>query len=248
MAKLSFLILLPFVFGACATVPPTATPLTVYRIASTPELETLVISWLKAYQEIDHHTLLEIEIVSPQVLQTAMEIRNVDLIISAYVPPEGWFATPLMTEKIAVVVNPGNQVQTLQSADLALIFSGKMVSWSDLGGQDENVQPVIPLQGEASREKFQEMILRGSPFALTSLLAPTPAFARQFVRDNAGGIGFILDSNLSEDVQEITITADGSEAGNLDSGLILEILAMWSEEPPDGLRAFLVWLQGSYLQ
>lgn len=248
MVRWSLLILLSFTFGACATETPTATPFTAYRIASTPELESLVISWLEAYQEIDQQTLLQIEIVSPQNIQNAMEIQNVDLIISSYGPPEGWFATPLLTEEIAVVVNPSNELNTLQIADLALIFSGKIYSWADLGWRDEKVLPVIPLQGEASREEFQEIILHGSPFALTSLLAPTPAFARQFIRENPGGIGFLLNVNLTEDVQEITVIADGSGTEKSSGQLRLEIHAMWSEEPLDDLHAFLVWLQGSYLQ
>lgn len=248
MVKWRLLILISCILGACASETPAATPFTAYRIASTPELESLVISWIEAYQEIDGQTLLQIDILSPQVIRTAIEIQNVDLIISSYVPPDGWFATPLLTEEIAVVVNPSNDLQTLQIVDLDLIFSGKIHSWVDLGGRAEKIQPVIPLQGEASRDKVQEIILRGSPFSRTALLAPTPAFVRQFVRENPGGIGFLLSGNLTEDVQEITVIADESGAENASDRLRLDIYAMWSEEPLNALRAFLVWLQGSYLQ
>lgn len=248
MVKWRLLILISYVLGACATETLTVQPFTVYRIASTPELESLVISWIEAYQDIDGQTLLQIEILPPQVIQTAIEIQNVDLIISSYGPPDGWFATPLLTEEIAVVVNPSNELQTLQIVDLDLIFSGKIHAWADLGGPDVKIQPVIPLRGEASRDKVQEIILRGSPFSRTALLAPTPAVVRQFVRENLGGIGFLLTGNLTDDVQEIAIIADGSGAENSGDRLRLEVHAIWSEEPLDALRAFLVWLQGSYLQ
>ena len=242
------LILLSFILGGCVTEAPTATPYSAYRIASPPELESMVISWLVAYQEIDPQTLLQIEIVSPQVLQEATEIQNVDLIITSYKPPEGWYATPLLSAEIVVIVNPRNELDTLLEADLALIFAGKIHSWADLGGRDEKIQPVIPLQGEASREKFQEVILGGSPFALTSLLAPTPAFVRQFVRENPGGIGFLLRGNLSEDVRRIALIADTSGAEDPGGQLRLDIHAIWNEEPLGDLHAFLLWLQGSYLQ
>jgi DNA-binding transcriptional LysR family regulator len=250
VAKFLARVLVILLLQACAQVTETLPPIDHYSVATSPELESIVVSWLQAFQEQETNTILHLETLSPTNLLNPEEIENADLIVTANLPPEDWFATPLLRQSLSVIVHPSNEVTTLTWEDLGDIFSGRVFSWAAVGGSDEAIQPVIPLDGERSREVFKSVVLPESSFTLNSLLAPNQEFIRDLVGENPGGIGFILSSQMSDNVSQLVIEEQESDLNPISDPehiLVIEILAIAQEEPTGTLREFLVWLQGTYL-
>jgi DNA-binding transcriptional LysR family regulator len=236
--------------SACAQVTVTPVALEQYSIATSPELEPVVVPWLIGYRETNPNVILHLDTLAPVTLATPQEIDDVDLIITAAAPPEGWFATPLVSDSIVVIVHPGNPIESLSVEELADIFNGRITSWSALGGEAQVVEPVIPLEGEASRLTFRSILLSDAPFTLNALLAPNQDYMREMVAEDVGRIGFMLSSLVTNEVRKVTMETTSSGLAETSIPVLelaIDVLAIGREEPAGALREFLVWLQGSVL-
>lgn len=61
-------------------------------------------------------------------------------------------------EEIAVIVHPDNPVQTLSPETLAEIFTGKVLRWSELGGEDAPIAVYGREAGSGTRDAFEESL------------------------------------------------------------------------------------------
>lgn len=250
MAKSIARLVLALALTGCAQVTETPSPLEQFSLATSPELEPIVVPWLIAFQETNPNAILHLKTFAPVTLADPSKVSDVDLMITAFSPPEGWFATPLFRETISLIVSPANPIESLPQTAVEDIFIGRVTSWADLGGDDLGIEPIIPLEGEPSREIFQSNLLLEARFTLNALLAPTQDYMLEMVAERPGGIGFLLSSLVTGDVREVAIEdpAPGPETAHSPiPDLAMDILAIGREEPTGALREFLVWLQGTVL-
>jgi DNA-binding transcriptional LysR family regulator len=234
----------------CAQVTETPSALEQFSLATSPELEPIVVPWLIAFQETSPNAILHLKTLAPATFADPSKVSGVDLMITAISPPEGWFATPLYRETISLIVSPDNLIESLPQTTVEDIFIGRVTSWANLGGDNLAIEPIIPLEGEASREIFRSNLLSEAQFTLNALLAPTQEYMLEMVAERPGGIGFLLSSLVTAKVHEVAIedTVIGTETVNSQiPDLAIDILAIGREEPTGALREFLVWLQGSVL-
>ena len=63
---------------------------------------------------------------------------------------------------IVIAVHKNNPIDNLSKEQLAGIFSGKIINWSQLGGRDEPIIPIGREPGSGTREAFENLIgIRG---------------------------------------------------------------------------------------
>jgi len=122
---------------------------------------------------------------------------------------------------IAVVINPKNDTSELSSADLRKILLGDRRFWKNKApltivlrepGSRER-QDVIASLGMSDAEfgqHWRDRVFRGEVSAVP-LSVPSNGMASQVVRDNAGGVTFVLGRNLSPDLKVLKI--DGKLPG-----------------------------------
>jgi len=68
-------------------------------------------------------------------------------------------------DRIVIIVNAKNKtVKKLSKAQLADIFTQKIVNWKDVGGNDEPITAFISPVGSATRSLFQKIIMNGADF------------------------------------------------------------------------------------
>lgn len=249
MAKPLSAILLLALLVSCAspaTEPPPASPLP--RLATTPALEPWVSQWVAAYR-LEHGSLgFEVEVLPPAAALEAVEEGEVALLVAGIGAPDGWFATPLGFEGIAVLVHADNSVRSFSLSELDALFGGRMRSWTDLGGAEGGVQPVIPLAGDEVRLRFETVVMGGVSSTSYSLLAPSPAAMLSMIASDPLSIGYVpLSLNAGEAwiarlegvLPGETTLADGTYP------LLLEVIAMAPTEPQGVLRDWLAWVQAS---
>ena len=247
LKRVSLLFLLIASVGCVAQLTATPEPQSVPRITTTPELEELVISWVTQYRTEVDDAIIHVQTLSSQVVLSSIEAGDMDLAILGIDPPESLFATPLSRQAVVVVVNPENDVDSLNLDQLRALFSGRAYSWEGITGEINSAQPVVPLQGDSTRIVFEQVVMDEASFTPNALLAPTPNLMRGMIVEDSGSIGFVLQNYIDSELKQIGI--EGVLPGNVtdqagDYPLWIDILAVSIEEPQGVLRDFVVWLQG----
>ena len=248
MGKHIFALLLCLGLVACAPTT-TATPTkSTIRVITTPAFESLVTHWGIEYMEAQDTARIDLRVFPLEGALDAAEDGIADVIIAGTHPPQGWFATPLSLEKIAVVVHPSNGIRSLSLEELAALFNGEIDSWSDLGGDDLPVQPIIPLPNDETREYLNSRLLEGSGFSPDAFIAPSPIALLAMVTDDEGAIGIIPLSQASDEVRVIRVDEVLPQTATIGDGrypLYMDILALAPEQPGVATHDWLAWIQAS---
>ncbi|MBU1355105.1 MAG: PstS family phosphate ABC transporter substrate-binding protein [Candidatus Edwardsbacteria bacterium] len=92
---------------------------------------------------------------------------------------------------LAVIVNSKNKIQRLDFEQLSGIFSGKITSWRRLGGNIENLVPVIPGPNMGHYEYFQQLVLNGGEYAAKTYPCTTTAQIVELVKTHPSAIGLV---------------------------------------------------------
>ncbi|MBI3621229.1 MAG: substrate-binding domain-containing protein [Nitrospirae bacterium] len=132
-----------------------------------------------------------------------------------------WAATPgsiaATDSAVAVIVNAANPVADLSLSQLALMYQGKVKTWSN----GEEVVPVNRSVDSPERAIFYKRVLRskptqkffieGSPIPVTIVVQPSGLAVTRFVARAPGAVGYVLLSDLhgNEDGVKV-ISVDGA--------------------------------------
>jgi phosphate transport system substrate-binding protein len=91
-------------------------------------------------------------------------------------------------ERIIVIVNSDNPVDSVSTDNLVKILSGSITNWKEVGGEDLPIMVVVPEPGRATREVFARRVMKGVPFAPTAFDRQATGKADDIVRVNASAI------------------------------------------------------------
>ncbi|MFB0525544.1 MAG: phosphate ABC transporter substrate-binding protein [Phycisphaerae bacterium] len=95
------------------------------------------------------------------------------------------------TDGIAVVVNRKNPVKELTMGQLANIFTGQSLRWSDVGGPDEKIGVLSRESSSGTYVFFQEMVLNKQDFMQDAKLLPATSAIIQSVSSDKWSIGYV---------------------------------------------------------
>ena len=117
-------------------------------------------------------------------------------------------------DAIAVIVNPENPVHQLTLKQISDIYSGKITSWKDVGGDD---RPIVKLSRETNSGThvyFLETVLRmgnsedETLFSMDTLLLPSSEGIIVEVRQNPNAIGYDGLGYVPDDLKMIAIAKE----------------------------------------
>jgi phosphate transport system substrate-binding protein len=115
---------------------------------------------------------------------------------------------------LAVVVNPANPVGKLTMAQLADIFTGKIINWKELGGEDEKIVLLSREINSGTHVYFKEHVLRkGNPngteeFAPSALLLPSSQAIADEMAGNPAAIGYYGMGYISPKQKPVAVAKD----------------------------------------
>ncbi len=207
-----------------------------------------VLAWAHAYLEELGPLPFDLEIVQAGVALEGLNQGEYVIAIGALEPQDGWFATPLARDPIAVVTGSGAGVSQVTRLALVDLLAGHITRWSEVGGDERAVQPVIPLPGDDLRQVLDETLMLGKPFFSGSRLIATPAQALELLNEDPAAFALLPLSSLP--AGRIPLRVDGvlpeSGAGASDSyTLIAQVVAIAPSEPRGPVRDWLAWVQAS---
>jgi methyl-accepting chemotaxis protein/ABC-type phosphate transport system substrate-binding protein len=149
---------------------------------------------------------------------------------------------------VAVVINASSTVQELTMEQLRQIFVGEITNWNRVGGPDCAIQVTTrPAPETGSGVAFQEIVLKGAPYAANHLVMESFATTVTVCEGNPGAIGYIPTSTAyfrdmrSKGVRALAIKAhEGSQALTPRDGVVkttqypitVPYYLFWNEQSP----------------
>lgn len=127
----------------------------------------------------------------------------------------GLTVTAIAKDGVVIIVEKSANIVNLTMEQLAGIYSGKYTNWSELGGADKKINPVIREEGSGTRTTFDDILIskvsgfNTSEYSGFSTQASTGAMLSQ-VQMTAGAIGYVNLGSMDELGGKINaVTLDG---------------------------------------
>jgi len=99
---------------------------------------------------------------------------------------------PIAFDGIAVIVNPSNPVDGLTSEQLRSIYAGEITNWSEVGGEDREIDLVNRDEASGTREAFKKIVMgEDAKFDRSAVVLPGTGQVRDVVSRSVGAIGYI---------------------------------------------------------
>ncbi len=161
-------------------------------------------------------------------------------------------------DAIAIVVHPSNPIDHLTLEQLAMIYKGEIINWSELGGEDREIVRLSRETNSGTHVFFLQAVVRlgsdedKSIFSADTLLLPSSEGIIAEVRDNSNAIGY---DSLGYNTDEVKLVAVSSvetpgnfilpslETVNNDTYLISRNLYMYTLDVPAGaVKEYMDWI------
>lgn len=124
---------------------------------------------------------------------------------------EGMEVYQIAVDVLAMIVHPSNPVEELSLEQLKGIYTGEITNWSEVGGEDVPIVPVIRETTSGTRGAFDEIVLGDEePIETEDNTEVTAGEVHAHVAESEGAIGYVGFGHLSgDDVNVVSI--DGVE-------------------------------------
>jgi phosphate transport system substrate-binding protein len=95
------------------------------------------------------------------------------------------------SDVISIVVHPDNPVSSITLEELAAVYRGEITNWSELGGNDREIVPVIREETSGTRGAFDKLVLdKEAPQGENLTTAVTAGDVSAIVAENRAAIGY----------------------------------------------------------
>lgn len=208
------LLVLVALFSACqATVEPHA-PVHL-EIAGSTSMQPLLDELADAYAARYDYVGFDIKARGTRLGLDALHEGSADIaMVSRELRPEeseGVEGVVVAYDAIAVLVTDQNPVEGLTLEQLRGLFSGDIVAWSELGGEEVDVQVLSREDGSGTREAFEELVMQGSRVTLTAIVLPRNSAVGEFVAENAASIGYASSVGIPLGARALQIEGSGPD-------------------------------------
>ena len=170
-----------------------------------------------------------------------------------------WQSAPIATDALVFLVNESNPVDSLTTQQVQKIYTGEIVNWSQVGGED---RAIVPFQrnAEAGSQTLMKKLVMGDLPLMEAPKDYTVASMEGLIEavrsfdGSPGAIGYTVyyyanDMNMADGLKVVTIDGAAPDAGSIRSGAYpftnpyYTVLA--ADAPADGpARQVFDWLQG----
>lgn len=181
-----------------------------------------------------------------QVGEGLVNIGNTGRALSqAEVEKYGLVSFAFAIDGVAVVVNPGNGVAELTSAQVRDMYAGKVTNWKQVGGADRAVTLYTRDEASGTREVFDGKLLAKGPVAASANVVPSNGAMKTAVAQDPGAIGYVgighIDASVKAPVLDGMVATQENAADG--SYTVTRKLYMNTKGEPVGLvRAFIDYI------
>jgi phosphate transport system substrate-binding protein len=188
-------------FAACRPAPPTPHPRVVIRIGGDDAMQLLARDLAEAYHQTHRYATVEVYAGNSNSGLSEFARGSLDLALVSRNPLADEMKQPparaveIARDGIVAVVHPSNPIGSVSREQLAKIFSGEILNWSELGarapsGDADAIQVISREDGSGTRSVFEETIMAGRRVTLTALIQPSERDVLAYVESNPNAVGY----------------------------------------------------------
>lgn len=106
---------------------------------------------------------------------------------------------------IAPIVHPDNPVQSVTLRQLEKIFTGRIVNWKTLGGEDQPISTLVHGPASGTQETWRAAVLKPGSVLTPRAEVLNSAKTLKRVAGNRGSIGYVAAALVDDDVRLLAI-------------------------------------------
>lgn len=139
---------------------PDEAPHLVQPLFTCTEKERIHLSTKCMLNSNTHESFVNLIDSKVEIIITARSISRDE---KSYAEEQGVTLTekPIARDALTFMVNPENTVKSLTIEQIQAIYTGDIVNWSEVGGQDMTIVPYVRNRNSGSQEKFETMVMDG---------------------------------------------------------------------------------------
>lgn len=144
---------------------------------------------------------------------------------------------------IVLIIHADNPAPSLTVEEVRMIYTGEITSWSEVGGNDEEIVVVGRDSASGTRASFEELVMAKQDFVATMLEKNSNGAVKQTIQQTPGAIGYVGLGYIDATVRAVPMDVDGTpvepSVENVLSGEypISRGLNMFTQGEPSGLAA-----------
>jgi phosphate transport system substrate-binding protein len=201
LKNLLSLCLLGMAFIGCRAAPTPAHPPVTFRVTAADSAQLLMRDLAAAYQQARPYATVQVSVGNSSTALREFALGSADLALVSRSPRADELtqasarAVEIARDGIVAVIHPSNPLPGVSRAELAKIFAGDILNWSELTGQAaqgaDAIQVVSREEGSGTRAVFEETIMLGRRVTLTALVEPSESDVLAYVASNPDAIGYV---------------------------------------------------------
>lgn len=146
---------------------------------------------------------------------------------------------------VGAVVNPKNNVKALTATQLQDIFSGKIVSWKEVGGEERNINIYDRDAASGTREVFWKKALQSGDVAKKANVVVSNGAMKTAIAQDPYGIGYVSVGHIDATVAPVALDGVVPNLENVKSGtygVARGLFSLTKGEPAGLAKSFLDFL------
>jgi len=154
---------------------------------------------------------------------------------------------------LAVVVNPGNPIESLSIEQIGKIYTGAYTNWKDVGGPDHEIVVLSRESSSGTYVFFQERVMSKKDYSQDAMLMPSTSAIIQSVSQDAWAIGYVglgYSAQAGDKVKMLTVkntedspavTPSVATVQNATYGIARPLFFYTNGEPKGAIRDFVAF-------
>jgi phosphate transport system substrate-binding protein len=171
-----------------------------------------------------------------------IDLTGISRELTAAEKGQGLVSIPITQDRIAIVLGSANDLRTGLTADqVTKIFTGEFTNWSQVGGKDLAIRPILRPIGSGTHQSFQEVGLEGKKFGTGSNFkildrdATTPLLQAL----GADGIGYATFAQVASQSTVRSVAIDGQMPTAANYPYSRTLFYVYKGQPNQAAKAFL---------
>jgi phosphate transport system substrate-binding protein len=157
----------------------------------------------------------------------------------------------LCRDGIAIIVHSSNKMVNITKQQIIDIFTGKIKSWSQLGGDNKDIHIVSREEGSGTRTAFTDMVMGKELILKTAIFQSSNGAIKTTIANDAQAIGYLSLGYVDKMVKALSVDGIACTEENSKSGKypIVRPLYFLTKAQPTGLvKQFIEFCQGDDAQ
>ncbi len=154
---------------------------------------------------------------------------------------EGVDSTVIGYDALAILVNDENPVRSLTLTQVRDVFSGRTLLWSEVGGDEAEIQVISREDGSGTRDAFESALMREDSVTLMAIVVPDEGALGRFIAQDPLAVGYGSPVGIPDGVRALCVDDVAPEREAIEQGtypLIRPFVLATSEDADEEVKAF----------